>query len=235
MSTAAGDSVRITLPIVVMVAAVVAHRLADDPHPHRPPGLCLGRQSGGGEPHRHQHARACSSSPTAISASSPAIAGFIQAYRVHQAVPTAMAGQELNVLAVAILGGASLVGGIGTMGGVVLGGAVPRHPAERPQPARASRPISSASSSASPSWSRSRMTGLARPARSPARRSAVMERPGARHRRSGRTADLDRLLAGLRGGGAGRRRPARPARGAGPASSLLVGRRPSPAAPRCRR
>ena len=32
-----------------------------------------------------------------------------------------MAGQELNVLAVAILGGASLVGGIGSMGGVVLG------------------------------------------------------------------------------------------------------------------
>ena len=50
-----------------------------------------------------------------------AVGGFIQAYRVHQAVPTAMAGQELNVLAVAILGGASLVGGIGTMGGVVLG------------------------------------------------------------------------------------------------------------------
>ena len=40
---------------------------------------------------------------------------------MHQAVPTAMVGQELNVLAVAILGGASLVGGIGTMGGVVLG------------------------------------------------------------------------------------------------------------------
>ena len=50
-----------------------------------------------------------------------AVGGFIQAYRVHQAVPTAMAGQELNVLAVAILGGASLVGGIGTVGGVVLG------------------------------------------------------------------------------------------------------------------
>jgi simple sugar transport system permease protein len=50
-----------------------------------------------------------------------AVGGFIQAYRVHQAVPTAMAGQELNVLAVAILGGASLVGGIGSMGGVVLG------------------------------------------------------------------------------------------------------------------
>lgn len=49
------------------------------------------------------------------------IAGFVQAHRVHQAVPTAMVGTELNVLAVAILGGASLAGGIGTMGGVVLG------------------------------------------------------------------------------------------------------------------
>jgi simple sugar transport system permease protein len=49
-----------------------------------------------------------------------AVAGFVQASRVHQAVPTAMAGQELNVLAVAILGGASLVGGVGSMGGVAL-------------------------------------------------------------------------------------------------------------------
>ena len=32
-----------------------------------------------------------------------------------------MFGTELNVLAVAILGGASLTGGVGTMGGVVLG------------------------------------------------------------------------------------------------------------------
>ena len=49
-----------------------------------------------------------------------AVAGFVQAGPVHQAVPTAMAGQELNVLAVAILGGASLVGGVGSVGGVVL-------------------------------------------------------------------------------------------------------------------
>jgi simple sugar transport system permease protein len=49
------------------------------------------------------------------------LAGFVQAHRVGQAVPTAMAGTELDVLAVAILGGASLVGGVGTMGGVVLG------------------------------------------------------------------------------------------------------------------
>ena len=65
-----------------------------------------------------------------------AVAGFVQADRVHQAVPTAMVGQELNVLAVAILGGASLVGGIGSVGGVVLGGSLPRHAAERAEPAR---------------------------------------------------------------------------------------------------
>lgn len=49
------------------------------------------------------------------------VAGFLQAHRVGQAVPTAMQGTELNVLAVAILGGASLVGGLGSMPGVVLG------------------------------------------------------------------------------------------------------------------
>jgi simple sugar transport system permease protein len=49
------------------------------------------------------------------------VAGIVHAHRLQEAVPTAMVGQELNVLAVAILGGASLVGGIGSMGGVVLG------------------------------------------------------------------------------------------------------------------
>jgi simple sugar transport system permease protein len=49
------------------------------------------------------------------------VAGIVQAGRVHQAVPTAMNGEELSVLAVAILGGASLVGGIGSTGGVILG------------------------------------------------------------------------------------------------------------------
>lgn len=49
------------------------------------------------------------------------IAGIVEAVRLRQAVPTAMYGSELYVLAVAILGGASLVGGVGTMGGVVLG------------------------------------------------------------------------------------------------------------------
>ncbi len=50
-----------------------------------------------------------------------AIAGLIQAHRVGQVVPNAMMGQELNVIAAAVLGGASLTGGRGSVGGVLLG------------------------------------------------------------------------------------------------------------------
>lgn len=50
-----------------------------------------------------------------------AIAGYIYAHRMSQAVPSSMVGTELNVLAVAVLGGASLAGGVGSMGGVILG------------------------------------------------------------------------------------------------------------------
>jgi simple sugar transport system permease protein len=49
------------------------------------------------------------------------LAGLLQAHRVGEAVPNAMYGNELNVLAAAVLGGASLTGGIGTVGGVLLG------------------------------------------------------------------------------------------------------------------
>lgn len=49
------------------------------------------------------------------------IAGVVQAHRIQEVVPTSMVGQELNVLAVAILGGASLIGGLGSMTGVMLG------------------------------------------------------------------------------------------------------------------
>jgi simple sugar transport system permease protein len=49
------------------------------------------------------------------------LAGLVQAHRVGEAVPNAMVGGELNVLAAAVLGGASLSGGIGTVGGVLLG------------------------------------------------------------------------------------------------------------------
>ena len=117
--TDAGDSVRIGLPIVVMVAAVAltAWLMAR---------TRIGRQvyALGGNP---EAATRIGINVLGVQLFAygylgflAAVAGFIQAYRVHQAVPTAMAGQELNVLAVAILGGASLVGGVGTMGGVVL-------------------------------------------------------------------------------------------------------------------
>lgn len=49
------------------------------------------------------------------------VAGLVQAHRVGESVPNAMVGQELNVLASAVLGGASLSGGIGTVPGVLLG------------------------------------------------------------------------------------------------------------------
>ena len=64
------------------------------------------------------------------------VAGLIQAHRVGESVPNAMVGHELNVLAAAVLGGASLTGGIGSVRGVAA-----RHPpsgdaAERSQSAR---------------------------------------------------------------------------------------------------
>ena len=49
------------------------------------------------------------------------LAGLVQAHRVGEAVPNAMVGGELFVLAAAVLGGASLTGGTGSVGGVMLG------------------------------------------------------------------------------------------------------------------
>jgi simple sugar transport system permease protein len=49
------------------------------------------------------------------------LAGLVQAHRVGESVPSAMVGQELNVLASAVLGGASLTGGVGSVPGVLLG------------------------------------------------------------------------------------------------------------------
>jgi simple sugar transport system permease protein len=117
-ATASGV-VKITLPIVVMVAVVLMTQ-------YLMAWTRIGRQvyALGGNPEaasrvgvgvlRVQLLAYCYLGFLA------AVAGFVQAGRVHQAVPTAMAGQELNVLAVAILGGASLVGGVGSVGGVVL-------------------------------------------------------------------------------------------------------------------
>ena len=118
--TASGDLVTITLPIVVMIVVVVfTHYLMTRTR--------IGRQvyALGGNP---EAASRIGISVLGVQLLAYGylgflafVAGFIQAGRVHQAVPTAMAGTELHVLAVAILGGASLVGGIGSMTGVVLG------------------------------------------------------------------------------------------------------------------
>jgi simple sugar transport system permease protein len=118
--TVSGDIVKITLPIVVMAVVLVVTQFLMS-------RTRIGRQvyALGGNP------EAASRIGVGILKVQlfaygylgllAAVAGFVQAGRVHQAVPTALNGQELNTLAVAILGGASLVGGIGTTGGVLLG------------------------------------------------------------------------------------------------------------------
>ncbi len=120
IETANGDFARITLPMLIMTVVVVfTHFL-------------MSRTHGG------RQIYALGGNPDAASRVGirilrlqllvygylgflAGLAGFVQAHRVHQVVPTAMFGTELSVLAVAILGGASLVGGLGSMGGVVLG------------------------------------------------------------------------------------------------------------------
>jgi simple sugar transport system permease protein len=115
-----GEIIRITLPIVLMIAvSLVTH-------------LLMTRTKAG------RQVYALGGNPEAASRLGvnvlgiqlfvygylgflSGLAGLLQAHRAHQAVPTAMLGTELNVLAVAILGGASLAGGVGSMPGVVLG------------------------------------------------------------------------------------------------------------------
>jgi len=118
--TANGDIVKVTLPIVVMAVVLLLTN-------HLMSRTRIGRQvyAVGGNPEAASRV-GINILRVQIFAYGylgllAAVAGFIQAGRVHQAVPTAMNGDELNVLAVAILGGASLVGGIGSTGGVILG------------------------------------------------------------------------------------------------------------------
>jgi simple sugar transport system permease protein len=118
--SAEGDPIRITLPIVVMaIVAVLTWLLMNKTR--------AGRQlyAMGGNP---EAARRLGINIGAMHVLAygylgllAGIAGLLQAHRVQEAVPNAMVGQELNVLAAAVLGGASLVGGIGTVGGVLLG------------------------------------------------------------------------------------------------------------------
>ncbi|EDQ2394014.1 TPA: ABC transporter permease [Salmonella enterica] len=50
-----------------------------------------------------------------------AIGGMLQAYRMNEVVPNALVGGELDVLAAAVLGGASLSGGRGSVIGTLMG------------------------------------------------------------------------------------------------------------------
>lgn len=49
------------------------------------------------------------------------IAGVVYASRVNASTPLAGMGYELNAIAIAVIGGASLRGGVGTIGGTVIG------------------------------------------------------------------------------------------------------------------
>ncbi len=49
------------------------------------------------------------------------LAGFVQAHLTQLIQPNSMVGRELDVLAAAVLGGASVFGGVGTVAGTVLG------------------------------------------------------------------------------------------------------------------
>jgi len=56
-----------------------------------------------------------------ISGTMAGVAGVVYASRVNASTPLAGAGYELNAIAIAVIGGASLGGGAGTIGGTVIG------------------------------------------------------------------------------------------------------------------
>ncbi|WP_284948185.1 ABC transporter permease [Acidisoma cladoniae] len=115
-----GDLIRITLPILVMVLAIVLTWLLLN-------RTKAGRQlyAMGGNP---ESARRIGISIAKMHYLAygflgfmAALAGLVQAHRVGESVPNALYGSELSVLSAAVLGGASLSGGVGTVGGVVIG------------------------------------------------------------------------------------------------------------------
>ncbi len=117
-----GDSapVRVTLPIGVMLVVVAATAFIMN-------RTSLGRQTFamGGNVEAARRA-GINLSTTQVFAYGylglmAGLAGLVQAHRVGEAVPNAMVGGELFVLAAAVLGGASLTGGSGSVGGVMLG------------------------------------------------------------------------------------------------------------------
>jgi simple sugar transport system permease protein len=115
-----GDLVRITMPIVVMVVTTVLTWMLLN-------GSTAGRQlyAMGGNP---EAARRVGVNLGAMHFLAygylgllAGLAGLVQAHRVGESIPNALFGGELNVLAAAVLGGASLTGGAGTVPGVLLG------------------------------------------------------------------------------------------------------------------
>src|SRR5882672_4261597 len=116
-----GDAtVRITLPIAVMVIVAVATSFSMN-------RTSLGRQTfamgGNVEAARRAGINLTTTQFFAYGylGLMAGLAGLVQAHRVGEAVPNAMVGGELFVLAAAVLGGASLTGGSGSVGGVMLG------------------------------------------------------------------------------------------------------------------
>lgn len=119
-ATGPDESVRLTLPIVVMVLVAVVTAFIMN-------RTSLGRQlyAMGGNPEAARRVGVSISSMQWFAYGYlgllAGIAGLLQAHRVGESVPNAMIGSELNVIAAAVLGGASLMGGIGSVSGVVLG------------------------------------------------------------------------------------------------------------------
>ena len=118
--TASGELVRITLPILVAgLAAVLTWLLMT----RSSAGRQLSAMGGNPEAARRLGINIAAMHFLAYGFLGllAGLAGLLQAHRVGESVPNAMVGNELNVLAAAVLGGASLTGGIGTVGGVLLG------------------------------------------------------------------------------------------------------------------
>jgi ribose transport system permease protein len=49
------------------------------------------------------------------------LAGLLEMAKLHQGDPTTASGRELDIIAAAVIGGASLAGGVGTALGAVIG------------------------------------------------------------------------------------------------------------------
>jgi simple sugar transport system permease protein len=115
-----GDLTRITLPIVVMLAATLFTWFFMT-------RTKTGRQlyTMGGNPEAARRIGVNIAKLQFIAYGflgfMAAVGGLLQAHRVGESVPNAMYNTELSVLSAAVLGGASLTGGIGTVPGVLLG------------------------------------------------------------------------------------------------------------------